>query len=295
MQPVQPSSGRGARLALVAVGLLVLLAIVAFASASSFGHSSRASPSPRYVSYAFTAFLIVFVLAIPFAIYAYLLQAREGGADRRKSFRSRVIQNLVMVVIFSVIAVVVVYIRRYHWHFLHIDLKRLNNPAKAIKHNHTAHGSSQYAPKFEWSVFWIAAALFSTAVVAGILQYRRRRRGRHAVPLDQSVTDDLVATIGDAIDDLEAETDARRAVIAAYARMEGVLGRHGLQRRPSETPLEYLRRVLLGVTSRGEPVTRLTALFEQAKFSRHEIDTGMKSEAIGALRQIRDDLQGVPA
>jgi hypothetical protein len=95
-----------------------------------------------------------------------------------------------------------------------------------------------------------------------------------------------------AIDDLEAEPDARRAVIAAYARMEGVLGRHGLRRRPSETSLEYLRRVLRDLTSRADAVTRLTSLFEQAKFSRHEIDSAMKQDAIGALREIRDDLQG---
>ena len=64
--------------------------------------------------------------------------------------------------------------------------------------------------------------------------------------------------MSDAIDDLEAEPDARRAVIAAYARMEGVLARHGLRRCPSETPLEYLRRILLGLTARAE--TRSQAL-----------------------------------
>ena len=60
------------------------------------------------------------------------------------------------------------------------------------------------------------------------------------------VAEDLAASISVAIDDLEAEPDARRAVIAAYARMEGALARHGLQRRPSQTPLEYLRQVCSG-------------------------------------------------
>jgi hypothetical protein len=84
-------------------------------------------------------------------------------------------------------------------------------------------------------------------------------------------------------------------VIAAYARMEGVLARHGLRRRPSETPLEYLRRVLLELTARADAVARLTNLFEQAKFSRHDIDATMKRDAIGALREIRDDLRGATA
>ncbi len=46
---------------------------------------------------------------------------------------------------------------------------------------------------------------------------------------EAGVADDLATTIGIAIDDLEAEPDARRAVIAAYARMEATLARHGLQ------------------------------------------------------------------
>jgi hypothetical protein len=77
--------------------------------------------------------------------------------------------------------------------------------------------------------------------------------------------------------------------------MEGVLGRNGFLRAPSETAIEYLRRVLLGLTSRGDAVTRLTALFEQAKFSQNEIDAGMKQDAIGSLREIRDGLAGAPA
>jgi hypothetical protein len=77
--------------------------------------------------------------------------------------------------------------------------------------------------------------------------------------------------------------------------MENVLGRHGLRRRASETPIEYMRRVLLGLTSRSDAVARLTGLFEQAKFSLHDIDRSMKDDAIDALRAIRDDLQAAPA
>ena len=84
-------------------------------------------------------------------------------------------------------------------------------------------------------------------------------------------------------------------MIAAYARMEAVLGRNGFQRVPSETAIEYLRRILLGLTSRGDAVTRLTDLFQQAKFSKNEIDGTMKQNAIGALREIRDGLTGAPA
>ena len=82
-----------------------------------------------------------------------------------------------------------------------------------------------------------------------------------------------------------------KAVIAAYAQMEGALGSAGLPRRKSEAPREYLGRVLPEVGAGAESVERLTALFERAKFSPHAIDARMKDEAIAALERLRDELR----
>jgi len=293
MEPIGEPSGRSGRLALVAVGILALLAIVAFASRSGFGDHANASPSPGYVSYAFTAFLLLFVLMIPVAIYAFLLQSREGPPPQQKSFAWRVIRNIAMLVFFGFIGYAIVYFKEHHGRFLGLDLSNLK-ARKPSAHNATTPPKS-FEPTFQWTVLWIVVAVL---VVVGIYLYTQRRRKGPLKPLpisEADVADDLAATIGIAIDDLEAEPDARRAVIAAYARMEAALARHGLRRRPSQTPLEYLRQVLLELTSRPEPVSRLTELFEQAKFSRREIDGGMKLDAIAALRSIRDDLKEAAA
>ena len=145
---------------------------------------------------------------------------------------------------------------------------------------------------FEWPVLLLFVALLAVAWCAGPPARAPRRPVRLHLEADDSelAAADVAESIGDAIDDLEAEPDARRAVIAAYARMEGVLARNGLRRTPSETPLEYLRRVLLGLTARGDAVQTLTGLFEEARFSRHPIDSGMKRDAISALLTIRDGL-----
>jgi hypothetical protein len=138
---------------------------------------------------------------------------------------------------------------------------------------------------------WLLAAVLGGGLVVGAGLLLARPRTGPAVDRSESVGDELAAAVSESIDDLRREPDARRAVIAAYARMEGVLGRHGLRRKPSETPLEYLRRILLGLTGRADAVQRLTSLFEQAKFSRRDIDTSMKQDAIGALREIREDME----
>jgi len=291
MEP--PATGRSTRLALVAFGLLLLLGVVAFASRSGLGHQSQAKPSPAYVSYAFSAFLIVFVLAIPVAMYGFVIQAREGEVAR-KSYRQRTLESIGMMFFFGALAFIVIYLKRHHHSIFNIHPQGLNNAKNALK-GRTGHRAN-VEPQFEWTVLWVALAVL--AVGAGWFYYTwRTRKKRTAVPLDheRTVAEDFAASIGDAIDDLEAEPDARRAVIAAYARMEAVLARNGLRRRPSETPVEYLRRILLGLTARGDAVSRLTSLFEQAKFSHHEIDASMKQDAIGALREIRTDLQGAPA
>jgi hypothetical protein len=288
MEP--PTTARSVRLALVAFGLLALLAVVAFASRSGLGHQSQAKPTPGYLSYAFTAFLIVFVLMIPVAAYTFVMQAREG-AIAQKSYRQRTLESLGMLFFFGCLAFVVIYLKTHHHNILGLHLKGLNNAKKPVPGKANGH-AAKVEPHFEYMVLWIALA--GIAIGGGWFYYVwRSRKRRTAVPLEleQTVAEDFAASIGDAIDDLEAEPDARRAVIAAYARMESVLARNGLKRRPSETPVEYLRRILLGLTSRGDSVSRLTSLFEQAKFSRHEIDASMKQDAIGALREIRDDLQ----
>ncbi len=284
-----PVTGRSIRLALVAVGLLTLLAVVAFASRSGLGHQSQARPSPGYVSYAFSAFLIVFVAAIPLALYMFVVQAREGTV-KRPTFAGRVFASIGMVAFFGLLAFVVIQLKRHGAHGFHLNAHGLNNSKKLLqKRNGKA---VPYEPQFEWSILWIAIAVI--AVGGGWFYWSwRTRKKRTAVPLElePSVAEDFAASISDAIGDLEAEPDARRAVIAAYARMEKTLARNGLQRLASETPVEYLRRILLGLTARGDSVSRLTSLFEQAKFSRHEIDGAMKQDAIAALGEIRDDLQ----
>jgi len=295
MQPL-PGSGRGTRLSLLGLGLLVLLSVVAFASRSGLAHRSDTAPSQGYVNYAVTVFLILFVLMIPVAVYAFALRVRERAAV---ASRRTVWQRLrTYTIIFGILFLITFASYRLRHSapqlFQHFNFWRGSGASGVDGHGHRL-AKPEVQPKFEWNVLWVALVVLTST--AGFVYYRWRAGKLTFVPREPELTvsDDLAAGITDAIDDLEAEPDARRAVIAAYARMEAVLGRNGFLRVPSETAIEYLRRVLLGLTSRGDAVTRLTALFEQAKFSQNAIDATMKQDAIGSLREIRDGLAGAPA
>jgi hypothetical protein len=101
----------------------------------------------------------------------------------------------------------------------------------------------------------------------------------------------LSLALDESIDDLRNDPDLRRAIVAAYARMEASLAQAGLPRRPSEAPFEYLDRALTALDTSAASVRRLTALFERAKFSHHEPDPAMRDEAVDALIAVRDELR----
>lgn len=284
MQPIPRSHARSSRLVVAGAVVVVLLLAVAVSSHAGFGHGRSASPSHTFVDWAFSAFLVLFVLAIPFVGYAYVLQAREVDLRTRRRFHVRVGMSLLFVLVLFTLLL----LRLYYWHHAG-GLFRFHVPSAGGGglHGRQARPSQAYTPHFEWPVL----VLFGLLLAGGTAVALKRRGG---TPLEVAAApapaDELAATIGDAIGDLEREPDARRAVIAAYARMEGVLARQGLARRASETPLEYLRRALLELTRSRGAVERLTGLFELAKFSDRPVDAAMKGDAIDALREIRDGL-----
>jgi hypothetical protein len=100
----------------------------------------------------------------------------------------------------------------------------------------------------------------------------------------------VVGVVDDSISDIERDSDPRRAIIRAYARMEAVLARGGIPRRPSETPLEYIDGALRTLAIPAGPARSLTDLFEIARFSDRPIDISMKRRAIDCLLDIRSVL-----
>jgi len=130
-------------------------------------------------------------------------------------------------------------------------------------------------------------ALLGLAVASFVLARRRRAP---APEVDEPVAEAVVAVLDEALDDLGDERDPRRAVIAAYARMEDVLAEHGLGRRPAETPYEYLARVLTDLRASERSARRLTELFEWAKFSTHEVSERMRADAVGCLTRLRAEV-----
>jgi hypothetical protein len=146
-------------------------------------------------------------------------------------------------------------------------------------------------PKVPW--LWPAAGVVVLAAgAAGLLAARAAGRRRRAPAATTGrAADRLAGVLEDSADDLRAEPEPRRAVLAAYARMEGALAPRGAGRLRHETALEYLDRLLARRNLEPEPLRRLTGLFELARFSDHQVTQAMRDDAVGALEAITASLR----
>ncbi|HTU85313.1 MAG TPA: DUF4129 domain-containing protein [Solirubrobacteraceae bacterium] len=131
---------------------------------------------------------------------------------------------------------------------------------------------------------WVALGLVALAAAAGLLALwlSRDRFSRQAREPDATG-----AAVAAAIDALDADSDPRRGVIAAYGAMHRTLGDYGVVHSPAEAPREYLRRVLLQRGATEDEATTLTGLFEEARYSTHPIPERLRGLALSALRSLQ--------
>jgi hypothetical protein len=142
---------------------------------------------------------------------------------------------------------------------------------------------------FTWFFFALIASIAIVLPLAVVA--RHRRRVSDSVRGEDDAPESVVRAVGDSIEQIGRDPDARRAIIRAYAQMEYALDDAGIPRRPYEAPFEYLGRAL-GVLRVSAPAAgRLADLFERARFSQHAVGAETKQEAIGALREVERQIQ----
>ena len=282
---------RALRAAVVALGVVGLLVLVALASHG--GRPGADSVVPRAVPASVEDYLVtllvvsyVFVVAIVL-IVLFTRRPWRAPDDQWRWLRNMVSAGIAMLVLTAA----------GYWLLHH------RSGSGGAQTTQTAPGRPVHAPRaapaseadggtrpahFRWSLALGVAGLVALGGAALLLQ-GRRGAGEHDD--EPTLAEELARVVETTIEDLRAEPDARKAVIAAYAKMEGALSAHGLSRSRTETQLEYLARILKELEVEPFAVSKLTELFGYAKFSRHDIDEEMRAEAIDALITVQRDLR----
>jgi Domain of unknown function (DUF4129) len=268
-------------LAFAVAGLLALAALASHGRPFTTSHGN--GPAAGFFDYVFTTIVLVAVAIAVVAVVA-AMSTRAAPLPRRPPPKGNLLRSLVLLAIAVLIATLIGHARlRLH---LHSPRPATNAPAA---HGRPARGTTPHgrAARLRWDEVAIVAALLAALGIAALAS--RRTHPPPEWPLRSH--EEVALALDESLDDLRTEPDLRKAIIAAYARMERALAAAGIPRRPSEAPFEYLERALYALDASAPAITRLTDLFERAKFSQHEPDPAMRDEAIDALVAIRDELR----
>ena len=271
----------------VAVALLVALAGIA-----SHGRplSGGRGPGPTATFFDYVATTLVIFALVMLGVVVYVLAGHKVHTATPRRGR----WNLVTLMLSFFAALVIVWIlsRTGFIDRLQQLEQKLNNGRQA--HGKPVHlkaaGKNVRNPHLRWDEL----VVFIGLIAAGVLFYVSQRTRRVPKPWRFARREDVSLALDESIEDLRNDPDLRRAIVAAYARMERALGRAGLPRHPSEAPFEFVERALGSLETSSGSAQRLTALFEWAKFSHHEPEPAMRDEAIAALVAVRDELAREP-
>jgi hypothetical protein len=288
----QPPLRLGGRLPAAALGLVLLLAVVAVASGrhrTPSGHGGS-GPSHTALNYLFSAYLVLGVAVSGFVVYLLLTQRERRPVSRKR----REIRQLASFVAVMVALLLIFGGRHNNWFARHHakggQAATTTTGGKTAKPRPPKAPAASTPPAWTWVPALVALALLAIGATA----YVARRRPEAPQP-GETMAEALADVLDDALEALRAERDPRRAIIAAYARMERLLAASGVPRAPHEAPFEYLRRVLLELDVSRSATFDLTELFERAKFSPHEIGPDLRDEALDALVTVRDELRAPAA
>jgi hypothetical protein len=282
---VDQRGNNGRRTALLAAGLVLGLALVGLAAGERWrAGQGRAEGSVPVLL--IDAMLVVGAVlgAVTMVLFALVYGGSYGSVslERRKRSSTMRVLTSVAIVIIAIFAVVAI-------------RKGLSNrfgdrlpKAEQVEPGQRAEAEAGVSDNRTLDWRFVGGA-FVVALAGSAYAARLLLRNEQA-PTPEDTAEAVAAILDDTLEDLRAERDPRRAVVAAYARMERALAVHGLPRQRSEAPAEYLERALEELSASASSASRLTRLFEWARFSKHAVEPSMKEEAIEALEAVRDEL-----
>lgn len=271
---------------LVVTALLVVAGIASHGRPLSTGKGS--GPTASFFDYVATTFWILGIVVVVVVAVVLLTSGKPApGAPRRGRW------NLVSgLALFFAACGIAYLLSTTKFQDRLRKLEQRTHQQQGQQPGTPPHAKASPGERRNAQIRWDEVAIVLVLVAGvGVWLYLRREKRKPLRPLLLRRRAAVARALDDSLDDLRGDPDIRRAIIAAYARMERALAGAGLARRPAEAPYEYLTRALTELDAGAGAAGRLTDLFERAKFSHHEPAERMRNDAIDALVAVRDDLR----
>ncbi|MDW8022225.1 MAG: DUF4129 domain-containing protein [Nitrososphaerota archaeon] len=152
------------------------------------------------------------------------------------------------------------------------------------------------------TLFLVPSILFIVVVfVCGVLFIQALRETREEnmnvpPPLeDKLLQEEALTVVGEAISEIKTREDGldfRAAIIRCYERLCELLAQYNCQIQKHETVQEFRINASKLLNIPDEPLSMLTNLFEEARYSRHEVGEAKRNEALKCLEEIKSHLAG---
>jgi hypothetical protein len=119
-------------------------------------------------------------------------------------------------------------------------------------------------------------------------------REERALPSIETVRHEALMAVQRATKNLRFAGDYRETILNCYRQMCHALSRHGFQIELSETASEFSNSVSSKLGLGGDSVRYLTFLFEEARYSDHQIDDTKRANALNQLESL-EHMLGEPS
>lgn len=107
----------------------------------------------------------------------------------------------------------------------------------------------------------------------------------------ETIEDSLSSTLNKAITEIDEGGDIRNTVINSYYEMTKLLEEKGAENEESMTPREFKEEITKKIPSTKNFVSNITFLFEEARYSPHELREKDRNEVIDQLEELKEELK----
>lgn len=139
----------------------------------------------------------------------------------------------------------------------------------------------------------IVLSMVATVLAAGVIIVQSLIRAREeavSIEKDRERSEEVVEAIRESVFELESSLSCREAIVRCYKRFCELLTSRGLPIPDHQTAREFRKLAARILRLPKEPLEGLTELFEEARYSLHEMTIREREEALKHLRDLENHL-----
>jgi hypothetical protein len=278
-----------------------LLCLIAIFTAFTVGAAPRPSLIGAFAQYLLPAILTVYLLAVLAnaraiieLLASFLLANRKQEPSSGKSLAVILGYAIGIVLVFLLVRTTVVF---------QIIMGALQTAVTlttaALHMTQTQRPTQPGGLSINPLVYYYTLMIFGTLVVVsltlvsgGLLTAYNWAREDHMPPKTEAARRDALRVVQRAAMSLRLTGDYREAILKCYRQMCQVLSDHGFNIGLQETASEFSESISHKLELGSDSVRGLTFLFEEARYSNHQIDNAKRVTALSELESLERSLVG---